>query len=295
MTAVAIDPDLSWIQTARAMEIEAIDGGRGSNEFTLAPTDGYGNPEEEPVNTKPVDDADETEERVRILTQYISYVQAAFTERGLTYPFRVSQAGDSLTVLPGPEMRALGVKVAQLSRIISITGRPAKEFERRGFQALHKYMGGIGTCVGASREGAGLGTARAVEVFRTTLLNHEKGGYSEEYPPNADLGADGFIIMGRPWHGPIVFYQSKNTPFSLRDFPAEFARVPAIVQSWFGRALCAVRPVLPVYATNTILTMTAREEIYRMQGAAAVTIIDAADILLAELGGGVPAPLCTIL
>jgi hypothetical protein len=71
VTAVAIDLDLSWIQTARAIEMEAIDGGRASNEFTLAPTDRDDNPEEAPVNTKAVDDADETEERVRVLTQYI--------------------------------------------------------------------------------------------------------------------------------------------------------------------------------------------------------------------------------
>jgi hypothetical protein len=287
--------DLSWVQTGRELEVECIDGGRSTSEFTFAPLDlDPDNEEEQTVNERPVDDADKTEERARTIQRYVPYAQKAYLERGLVYPFRVSDSGESLTVLPGSGMREMAKKTAHLGRIISRTGTPSKEFESRGFNALYSFLGGIGTCVGAKRERIA-GPEKAVREFRKSLFEHERGGIVEaKYPKNGDLGADGFIILGRPWIGPLIFYQSKNTPFDFRTFPPEFSRVPAIVASWFGRRIHQQRPIISAYASNTLLTIAAREEIFTKQGSAAVMIIDAADILRAEMNQPVAA-CCTML
>ena len=282
MSPMQSNIDLSWIPIGRNMEVESIDGGRASNEFTLGPSDsGIENDEELPVNLRAVDDAEETEQRVKSIEKYVPYAQRAYAERGLSYPFRKSDSGDSLVVLPSAQMRDLAVKTVDLNRIISTTGGAQRNLEKRGFNALHTYLGGVGACVGASRVGR-TGPKRAVEQFRTLLLDHERGDHHDQYPANGDLGADGFIVLGRPWVGPLIFYQSKNTPFDMREFPAEFSQVNGIGK-WFGRALHRQRPIFSVFAANTLLTMAARESIFETQGNSAVMIIDAADILAAEM------------
>ena len=48
-----------------------------------------------------VDSVEKTEERTKAVRQYENYARKAFQQRGLTYPFQLSAAGDSLEVLPG--------------------------------------------------------------------------------------------------------------------------------------------------------------------------------------------------
>src|SRR5438445_43071 len=108
-------PDLSWIETVRGLEVEAIDGGRTINEFTLAP-DEVQNEEDRPVLGRAVDDEEETEERLRALPQYLDYARAAFQQRGLVYPFQVSSSRDSLEVASG--QKEVARRSADLSRIV---------------------------------------------------------------------------------------------------------------------------------------------------------------------------------
>jgi hypothetical protein len=82
--------DLSFIDEARALEVEVIDTGRGTSEFTLAPgvsnfaTD-VGEGDEEALHGRPVDDLLEIGERLKDLPRYVDLARLAFMQRGLTY------------------------------------------------------------------------------------------------------------------------------------------------------------------------------------------------------------------
>jgi hypothetical protein len=289
-------PDLSFIEVARALEVEAVDGGRSLSEFSFDPgvtTD----PEEEAVLGRPVDDMDEIEERSRALQEYLAYARLAFEQRGLVYPFDLSSGGDSLDVVPGQKSTA--AQVAHLSRIVSQGLPVAKEFEKRAFQALQGLVGGWGVCVGAPRDDRH-GPEKGIRRFREYLEPWEVGpNWPAAFPPSGDNGADGFIILGRGWGGPIVFFQSKNTSFSLKSFPEEFGRVPEILDDWFGKRLNQRRSLVPVFGLNTVLTVELKERIAEARGPAlAGHIVDAVDILGVETGS-VDHPLrmsgCTIL
>jgi hypothetical protein len=80
-----------------------------------------------------------------------------------------------------------------------------------------------------------------------------------------------------------VFFQSKNTSFSLKDFPEEFARMPEVFNDWFGRRINKFRTVVPVCALNTILTVEQKERIAEARDPLGGHIVDAADILSVEL------------
>ena len=76
--------DLSFIDEARAVEVEAVDAGRSTSEFTLAPGPanfegdvGEGN--EEALHGRPVDDVLEVGERLRDLPRYIDLARLAFS------------------------------------------------------------------------------------------------------------------------------------------------------------------------------------------------------------------------
>jgi hypothetical protein len=274
--------DFSFVEEARSLEVEAVEGGRALNEFTLDPRTSA-NPEEIPVVGKSVDDAEETEERVQLVRQFIEYARTAFGERGLSYPFQPSASGDSLEVLPG--LGVLANRSAALSSMIRQGHSVAKDFEELGFRALHALIGGWGSCVGAPRRNH-KGPKRAIDDFRDTLFVSEKG----YLPPldvsrNGDHGADGFLILGRAWGGPIVFYQAKNTNFDLKDPPEEFSRMPEILNDWFGKRWNLHRCVIPVLALNTVLTFEKKEQIYSARGTHAVQILDVADILCVEFIG----------
>ena len=274
-------PDLSFIDTGRRVEVEAVEGGRAMNEFTVDPESG-GNDEEVRVLGKAVDDMEETGERVQTLQEYVPHARSAFQQRGLTYPFDTSLGGDSLSVLPGHADTAR--LAAKLSAAVSQGKAIAKEFEMRAFRALQLFLGGWGVCVGAPRDD-GQGPEAAIRRFRALLEAWEVGqDWPADFARSGDYGADGFVILGRGWGGPVVFFQSKNTSFSLKDFPEEFARMSEVFNDWFGRRVNRYRTVVPVCALNTVLTIEQKERIAEARGPLGGHIIDAADILGAELG-----------
>jgi hypothetical protein len=271
--------DLSFVESARALEVEAIEGGRPLNEFTIDPQTSA-NDEEVPVMGRSVDDAEETAERVALVQQFLPYARIAYEQRGLVYPFQRSGAGDSLEIVPGQQL--LAQRSAALSGMIR-KGQPvAKQFEQEAFKALQKLMGGWGICVGAPRN-SGVGAKQAIEAFRTSLIKWEKGDlWPQDFAKNGDHGADGFIILGRGWAGPIVFYQAKNTNLDLKDHPEELARIPEILHDWFGRRWNHHRPIIPVLAMNSVLTFEVKERVFEARGSSGVQMLDAADILCAE-------------
>jgi len=274
-------PDLSFIQTARALEVEAVEGGRVLSEFSLDP-DAAANSEEARVLGRAVDDIDEIEERARALQEYVGHARRAFEQRGLTYPFDMSSAGDSLDVLPGHKPMAL--QVAELSGIVSQGLPVAKDFEKRAFRALQGLVGGWGVCVGAPRDD-GRGPEDGIRRFRGLLQPWEFGqDWPAAFPASGDNGADGFIVLGRGWGGPVFFFQSKNTSFSLKSFPEEFARMPEVLDDWFGKRLNQRRTVVPVCGLNTVLTVELKERIAEARGPLAGHIVDAVDILGVEVG-----------
>ncbi len=123
--------DLSFIDTARRIEVEAIEGGRALSEFTLDPESG-GNDEEVRVHGKAIDDIEEGAERRRVLQEYVPHARSAFQQRGLTYPFHVSGADDSLEVLPGHDETArvvadLGLKPLLVEDLVDAGQRPKAE------------------------------------------------------------------------------------------------------------------------------------------------------------------------
>lgn len=280
-------PELSFIDEARALEIEAVEGGRGTSEFAFAPQSsnfdvvvGEGN--DEALHGRPVDDIMELRERLEGLPRYVELARRAFEQRGLTYPFAIDDSRSSLGIIPGRRVEAL--QVARLSAM-SRQGNPvASQFEKRAFRALHQWVAGWATCIGAPREEQGLGAEKTIRLFRHHLLPTERDDcWPEDFHRNGDHGADGFIILGRGWGGPVIFYQSKNTGFDLEAYPEEFARIPGITEDWFGRKLTEGRRIIPVLALNTILTIELKERIFAERGQDHGThILDAVDILAAE-------------
>jgi len=276
--------DLSFVEEGRTLEVEAFEGGQASAEFTLDPM-GWGDPEAEgdddSVLGRAVDDILETQERLETVPGYLDYARAAFRQRGLGYPFRATAAKDSLEVIPGREEMAAAC--VALADAVSVGHRVAKDFEERAFRALQRLVGGWGVCVGTPRRD-GSGRAAAVKRFRGLLRPWEQGGGEpEDADRGGDYGADGFLLLGRSWGGPILFYQAKNSPFALDVFPEELARIPNVVRPWFGRDVPSTRFV-PVLALNTILTMETKDRIHEERGPVSVHVLDAVDILAAEHG-----------
>ena len=280
-------PDLSFIDDGRLVEVEAIDTGRSSCEFTLAPgpvnfDDTIGENEEESLHGKPVDDVIELDERLRDLKRYVEFARMAFQQRGLQYPFEVTESGESLAIAKGQEELAL--QAAELSRIVRQGNPEASKFEKRAFRAAQKLIGGWGVCVGSPRETKGMGAEKSVRHYRSLLLPHESGpSWPADFGPNGDHGADGLLILGRGWGGPIVFYQSKNSGFDLEVYPNELGRVPSIAEVWFGKKINIGRRIIPVLALNTVLTIELKEKIYEERGEmSGAHILDAVDILASE-------------
>jgi hypothetical protein len=274
--------DLSFVESARALEVDAMEGGRPLNEFTIDPQTSA-NDEEVPIMGRSVDDAEETAERVALVQQFLPYARYAYEQRGLVYPFQRSGAGDSFEIVPGQEQ--IAKRSASLSGMIR-KGQPvSKEFEQEAFKALHKLVGGWGICVGAPRQN-GTGAKAAIEDFRKSLLNWEKGdAWPQDFAKNGDHGADGFIILGRGWAGPMIFYQAKNTNFDLKDHPEEFSRMSENLHDWFGKRWDHHRKLIPVFAINSILTFEMKDRIFEARGTAGVQMLDAVDILCAEFTG----------
>jgi hypothetical protein len=279
-------PDLSFIDEVRALEVEAVDTGRSTSEFTLAP--GPANfvadvreDDQEALHGRPVDDVLELGERLKDLPRYVDLARSAFQQRGLTYPFEIDESRQALAVMPG--LGEFAAKVADLSRVVRCGNPAAAKFEKRAFRALHRLIGGWGVCVGSPRETPDMGAERTIRRYRSWLLSHEQGNYwPADFSPNGDNGADGFVILGRGWGGPVAFYQSKNTGFDLESHPEEFSRIPSIAEDWFGKKMNAGRRIIPVLALNTVLSIDLKERIYAERGEQGVHIIDAVDILAAE-------------
>ncbi len=279
--------DLSFIDEMRALEVQAIDSGRSTSEFTLAPGPAnfgaeIGEGEEEALHGRPVDDVIEVDERLGNLRRYVDLARSAFRQRGLTYPFEIDASRQSLAVSSGKQEFA--TIVAQLSRIIRLGNPEASRFEKRGFRALQKLMGGWGVCVGSPREKRGWGAERTIRHYRSLLREHEQAGqWPQDFSPNGDNGADGFLILGRSWGGPVAFYQSKNTGFDLGAHPEEFSRIPSIAEDWFGKKINVNRRIIPILALNTVLSVELKEKIFTERGDQhGVHIVDAVDILAAE-------------
>jgi hypothetical protein len=276
-------PDLSFVEIARELEVEAVDGGRASNELTLDP--GIADEgEDAPVVGRSIDDVEETQERTQAVKQYGDYARRAFEQRGLTYPFQASAAGDSLEVLPGA-MR-LAKRTAELSSMVRQGDKTAKLFEKTAFRTLHALAGGWGVCMGHPRERPG-GPRKAIPRFRELLQDWECGS---EWPGSiarsGDHGADGFLVLGRCWGGPVFFFQAKNVNFSIREYPTEFGRMSEIFNDWFGTRIDHFRGVVPVFAVNTVLTIENKAAAFQAGGVhGGVHIIDAVDILCFEFVG----------
>ena len=274
-------PDLSFIDEMRNLEVEAIDAGRGTSEFTLAPRPAnfsgvVGEEEEESLHGRPVDDVIEIDERRKSLPKYVELALAAFKQRGLVYPFEIDESRQSLKYKVG--QRIFATSVADLKRIVGQPNPAASKFEKRAFRALQRCIGGWGVCVGSPRNTAGMGAEKAIRHYRSLLQEYEKGNqWPLDFSPNGDHGADGFVVLGRGWGGPVAFYQSKNTGFGLDSHPEEFSRVPAIAEDWFGKKVNFGRQVIRVLALNTVLTIDLKEKIFGERGEmAGVHIIDAA-------------------
>ncbi len=272
--------DYSFVESARRLEVDAVDGGRASAELSVAPTGEVGDEDESSLFGLAVDDIEEREENAGVIEAYLPLAERAYRQRGLTYPFERSGAGYTLQVLPGCD--DLAEAAAGLSSCISQGQPAARDFEKRAFRALHALTGGWGVCVGAPREN-GEGPERAVGRFRAYLREWERGmAEPQTWPHHGDFGVDGFVIVGRAWGGPVVHYQAKNTNFRLDEYPEELARLPHNEEQWFGRRTYGRRATVTVLALNTVLRLEDKEEIYAARGPGAYHIIDAVDILCAE-------------
>lgn len=272
-------PDLSFVSIARDLEVEAVDGGRALSEITLDPgIDEEG--EDAAVLGRSVDSVDKTEERTKAVRQYENYARKAFEQRGLTYPFQLSVAGDSLEVLPGAV--TIAKRTAELSSMVRQGDKIAKLFETTAFRALHALAGGWGVCTGHPRERPG-GPGKAIPRFRSLLQDWEIG---KELPGvvarSGDHGADGFLVMGRSWGGPVFFFQAKNVNFSTKEFPSEFLRMSDILNDWFGLRIDRYRRVVPVLAVNTVLTLEDKSVAFEAGGPHGLHFVDAVDILCFE-------------
>ena len=128
-----------------------------------------------------------------------------------------------------------------------------------------------------------MGAEKAIRQYRSLLQTENRSQWPADFSPNGDAGADGFLILGRSWGGPIAFYQSKNTGFSFDAHPEEFSRIPGIAEDWFGKKVNHGRRIIPVLALNTVLTIELKERIYAERGEYyGAHIIDVVDILAAE-------------
>lgn len=272
-------PDLSFVPIARGLEVEAVDGGRALSELTLDPRIADES-EDAAVLGRSVDDVEETQERTGAVKQYEDYARKAFEQRGLTYPFQASETGDSLEVLPGA--KAVAMRTADLSSMVGQGRTTAKLFEKTAFRALQALAGGWGVCVGAPREHSG-GPKEAISRFRELLQTWESGSeVPETFAKNGDNGADGFLVLGRCWGGPVFFFQAKNVDFTIKEIPNEFARMSDVLNDWFGKRINHYRHIVPVFGVNTVLTLEAKAAAFLAAGTHPVHIIDAVDILCFE-------------
>ena len=283
------DLDLSFVDTGRRLEIEAVDGGRGLSSLSVDPHSlvesvaDIGDDEEVPIVFTSVDDVEERIEDVQTIDTYLDYARTAFRQRGLTYPFCQSGAGDSLQVVRGGEQHA--AMVAGLARVVRLGNPAAAAFEKRAFRALHRHIGGWAVGVGSPRENQGMGERAAVTAFRELLHPWEQGSQlPATFSPNGDRGADGFVVLGRAWAGPLLFFQAKNTNYHMRGHAEEFSRIPEISFDWFGRRYNQGRQIVRVLALNTVLTIEQKSRIFEAAGEhAGMHVLDAVDILCAEL------------
>src|SRR4051812_36001132 len=105
-----------FVDIGRQIEIEAVRGGRRSNEFSVSPALSMTNAavafDDQSVAFRPADDILETEDRGAGLDRYVPFAREAFEQRGLEYPFQ--RAGDTLAVSGGQEARRLAEKVVAL-------------------------------------------------------------------------------------------------------------------------------------------------------------------------------------
>ena len=282
-TSVGTFPSLSFVQQGRLLEIEAIEGGRQSNEFSTCPSAELSE-DDGPVGLTSTDDIQETEERVNDLQMYVPYAQRAFKQRGLIYPFRISSNRASL------EDVAIHADLARdcagLSADVGVGNKVAKQFELRAFRALHELIGGWAVCVGTPRND-GTGCRRAVAQFRNLLRDFERGTYENPNPPKSgEYGMDGVWILGREWGGPVVLLQVKNSFFDTEKFSSDFFRQSDALRQWFGKRLDQRRAVITVVALNTILTVEQKEAAFEASKAGSgYHIIDSVDILFAERRG----------
>jgi hypothetical protein len=271
---------MGFVDEGRRLEVEALEGGRSSNEFTLAPAE-IGHSEDQSVFWTPADDAIETEERLSLIGPYLEHARLAFSQRGLVYPFHASADNCSLEVLPGLE--GLARRVGYLSSILGLGSSSAQEFEKTSFSALQKLVGGWGACVGSPRNDH-TGPERAIHRFRDLMRPWEKGGFlRDRYSSNGDYGADGFLVLGRLWGGPIVYFQAKNSSFELDEYANELARVPEILKDWFGVYLNQRRQIVPVCALNTVMTIELKERMFQARGTAGFHVLEAVDVLASDL------------
>ena len=273
-------PNVSFIQDARLLEVEAVYGGRRADAFSTSPVNGLAL-DEAPVANVAADDIQETEERVQLLSQYVPFAEQAFEERGLTYPFIIQDDRASLGALPGH--KGLAETCAELSGCVGIGSGRAKEFECRAFRALHRLVGGWGVCVGHPRRNHA-GLKRAVSQFRALLRKAEAGQYMRKsHAASGDYGMDAAWILGREWGGPLIFLQAKNAPFDREKFGADVLRASDALQEWFGHRVDKLRQVIVVCAVNTVLTTELKEKAFAAcVGSAGYHIFDCVDIVLAE-------------
>jgi hypothetical protein len=271
--------DLSFIETGRRLEVETIEGGRVLAEFTNDPQLGI-NDEEYALFGRSFDDMIEQSEIMEELPLYESHASKAFRQRGLIYPFRMSDSRTSLEIIPGN--KKFSERVAELSAIISRSGKLAKDFEKRAFNTIHRIFGGWGVCVGDPRT-KHKGISSAIERFRKFLKDWEIGNFccDTQDARTGDRGADGFLFLGRYCCGPIIFFQAKNIAFNPREMPHEFLCLGQIIKDWFGKNIQDERNIIPVYGVNSVLTLEQKSEISNLSSLK-IVIIDAVDILLSD-------------
>jgi hypothetical protein len=274
-------PDVSFIHQGRLLEVEAIEGGRRADEFSMSPLVDLEFFDEAPVGNVPVDDIQETEERIQCVEHYVPFAKRAFEERGLVYPFGAQRSRASLQPLPGHEV--LARRCAGLAGHVGVGNRTAKKFESRAFRALHRLIGGWAVSVGTPRTGK-TGPAKAVTAFRSLLRSTEIGAYKNPDPSHSgDYGVDAVYVLGREWGGPVVFLQAKNSSFDRAKFGGDLMRVSDALQEWFGHRIDKVRKVVTVCAVNTVLTSELKQRAFAAcSDASGYHILDSVDILFAE-------------
>ena len=274
--------DLSNVDVATDIEHEAVYGGVPATAVSLVPA-GALDTDDDRIFGRPADDVIESDERKRALEFYVPYAEQAFQERGLRYPFRIIGSGRSLTVVE--EHRPTATRLCELSGLRGKGGASAKQFERLGFRTLHSFVGGWAAHVGFPRDGR-TGTPDAIRSFRNRLSSVERGGGAVDPQSAGDHSADGFIILGRRWGGPLVFYQSKNSQFDVNGDHVDLMLADAAIERWFGRRLN--RQVLSVLAVNSVLTLQRKEQAFEMRSRCPHHILDVVDVLAFEALNSLP-------